>query len=610
MAESVQQVAPTADEPRGGDFLFAPVGSTPFMTPERFSEEQRQFFATGADFVNREVLPATDRIEQKDNALLRQLLLEAGELGLLGVDVAEDLGGLGLDKTTSMLVAESQAGYGSWATTFGAHTGIGTLPIVFFGTREQKAKYLPELASGRKVAAYALSEAGSGSDALGARTVARLSPDGKHYVVNGGKMWITNGGFADVYVVFLKIDGTKFTAMIVERGTPGFTQGREEHKLGIRGSSTTPLVFEDCKVPVGNVLGEIGKGHKIAFNILNVGRLKLAAFGVGGMKYVLKDGIEYAVQRKQFGRAIADFGLIREKLARAAAQIYAAEAMTYRAAGAIDAAIAQSDGSPGKVMEAIEEYAIEASIMKVTGSEWLFQIIDEVLQIHGGNGFVEDYPIERAYRDNRVNRIFEGTNEINRLLIPGMIFKRAVKGAMPLMAAVQQLDEELTDPRHFPAPVGRLAAERRGAEMAKRQFVFAAKWAASLGTALEERQEVLAALADVAIEVYAMDSVLGRTLAIGGAGFAGDGPQPKAEADGGDRAQLRDALCRFYCMESRERAVGRARTALAAVVPPEELDAQLDQLARLHKYTPVNSAEAREGIVPSLLEAAGYPLSY
>ncbi len=450
MAEHVQDLPTQAEESRGGDFLFAPVGSAPFMTPERFSEEQRQFFTTGADFVRRDVLPAADRIEQKDNPLLRELLGKAGELGLLGVDIPEELGGLGLDKTTSMLVAESQGGYGSWAATFGAHTGIGTLPIVFFGTPEQKAKYLPDLASGRKVAAYALSEAGSGSDALGAKTVARLAPDGKHYLVNGGKMWITNGGFADVYVVFLKIDGTKFTAMIVERGTPGFTQGREEHKLGIRGSSTTPLIFEDCKVPTGNVLGEIGKGHKIAFNILNVGRLKLAAFGVGGMKYVLQGGVDYAAQRKQFGRPIAGFGLVREKLARAAAYIYAAEAMTYRAAGAIDAAIAQSDGSPAKVMEAIEEYAIEASILKVTGSEWLFHTIDEVLQIHGGNGFVEDYPIERAYRDNRVNRIFEGTNEINRLLIPGMIFKRAVKGAVPLMAAVQQLDEELTDPRHLP----------------------------------------------------------------------------------------------------------------------------------------------------------------
>jgi alkylation response protein AidB-like acyl-CoA dehydrogenase len=592
MAEQVQDIPQRADEPRGGDFLFVPVAAAPFMTPERFTDEQRQFFATGTEFVTNEILPAADRLEQKDNPLLRQLLAKAGELGLLGVDVPEELGGLGLDKTTSMLVAESQAGYGSWATTFGAHVGIGTLPIVFFGTAAQKAKYLPDLATGRKVAAYALSEAGSGSDALGARTVARLSADGRHYVVNGGKMWITNGGFADVFVVFLKIDGNKFSAIIVERGTPGFTQGREEHKLGIRGSSTTPLIFEDCKVPVENVLGEIGKGHKIAFNILNVGRLKLAAFGVGGMKYVLKAGVSYAAQRKQFGRAISEFGLVREKLARAAAQIHAAESMTYRAAGAIDVAIAQSGGAAASVMDAIEEYAIEASIMKVTGSEWLFQIIDEVLQIHGGNGFVEDYPIERAYRDNRVNRIFEGTNEINRLLIPAMVFKRAVKGAMPLMAAVQQLEEELTDPRHAPAPVGRLAAERRGAEMAKRQFVFAAKWAASLGTALEERQEVLAALADIAIEAYAMDSILGRTLAT-------------------DREpQLRDALCRFYCMESRERTYDRARTAVAAVVPREQVDAELGQLARLHKYTPVNSAEVREAIVPALLDAGGYPLSY
>src|SRR5712675_3722894 len=486
MAEQAQELAPELPD-RGGSFLFDPVGVRPFVTPERFSDDQRQFFRTGAEFTRSEIVAHRERFANHDYANLRRLVEMAGELGLLGVDVPEEFGGLGLDKVTSMLVAESQAVDGSWATTFGAHTGIGTLPIALFGTPEQKAKYLPDLATGRKVAAYALSEAGSGSDALGAKTVARLDPDGKHYLVNGGKMWITNGGFADVYVVFLKIDGSKFTAMIVERGTPGFTQGREEHKLGIRGSSTTPLIFEDCKVPVGNVLGEIGKGHKIAFNILNVGRLKLAAFGVGGMKYVLQGGVEYAAQRKQFGRAIAEFGLIREKLGRAAAHIYAAEAMTYRASGAIDAAIAQSDGSPARVMEAIEEYAIEASIMKVNGSERLFQIVDEVLPIHGGNGFVEDYPIERAYRDNRVNRIIEGTNEINRLLIPGMIFKRAVKGAMPLMAAVQQLDEELTDPRHFPPyasafgsgpgagkavtllPVGRLAAERRGAEMAKRQ---------------------------------------------------------------------------------------------------------------------------------------------
>ncbi|MGZ6143462.1 MAG: acyl-CoA dehydrogenase family protein [Myxococcales bacterium] len=593
MAEQVQDLAPSAEAPsRGGSFLFDPVGARPFMTPEKFTDEQRQFFKTGDEFLKAEVLPRADQIEQKDNALLRELLGKAAELGILGVDIVEEYGGLAQDKVTSMLVAESQAGgYGAWATTIGAHTGIGTLPIVFFGTPEQKAKYLPDLASGKKVAAYALSEAGSGSDALGARTTAILSGDRKHWIVNGGKMWITNGGFADVYVVFMKMEPGGFTALIVERGTPGFSTGREEHKLGIRGSSTTPLIFEDCKVPVENVLGEIGKGHKIAFNILNIGRLKLGAFTIGGMKSSLKEGVEYAAQRKQFGKAIVEFGLIREKIARAAAQIYANESMTYRASGAIDDAIGDKT-SARDVMAAIEEYAIEASIMKVAGSEWMFQIIDEMLQIHGGNGFVTDYPIERAYRDNRVNRIFEGTNEINRLLIPGMIFKRAMKGEMPLMEAVTRLDEELSDPRHFPAPVGRLAAERRGAEMAKRQFLFAAKWAATLGPALEQRQEVLAALADCAIEVYAMDSILGRTL------------------ESKDHVQLRDALCRFFCMESRERAFDRARTALCAVVPAEEVEAQLEQLSRLHKYTPVNSAEVREQIVPAVVEAAGYPLGY
>ena len=592
MAEQVQDVPSAEVASRGGSFLFQPVGARAFMTPEKLNAEQRQFFKSGDEFLRTEVLPRAEALEQKDNALLRELLGKAGELGLLGVDIAEEFGGLAQDKVTSMLVAESQAGgYASWATTFGAHTGIGTLPLVFFGTDAQKAKYLPDLASGKKVAAYALSEAGSGSDALAARTVARLSADGSHYLVNGGKMWITNGGFADVYVVFLKIEGSKFTALIVERGTPGFSVGREEHKLGIRGSSTTPLIFEDCKVPAGNVLGEIGKGHKIAFNILNVGRLKLAAFAIGGMKVCLKNGVEYALQRKQFGKSIAEFGLIREKFARAAAQIYAVESMTYRATGAIDEAISART-SAAEVMAAIEEYAIEASIMKVAGSEWMFQVIDEMLQVHGGNGFVSDYPIERAYRDNRVNRIFEGTNEINRLLIPGMIFKRAMKGEIPLMEAVMRLDEELSDPRHFPAPLGRLAEERRGAEMAKRQFLFAAKWAATLGPALEERQEVLAALADCAIEIYAMDSILGRTL------------------ETGDEASLRDGLCRFFCMESRERAFDRVRTALCAIVPAGEVEAQLEQLGRLHKYTAVNSAEAREQIVPALLEAPGYPLAY
>ena len=585
---------------RGGGFFFTPVGGRPITTPEMFSAEQREFFRTGAEFNAKEVDPKIDALEKKDNALLRSLVGRAGELGLLSVDVPEQYEGLGLDKTTSMLVAESQGGYGSWTTTFGAHVGIGTLPIVFFGTEAQKAKYLPDLASGRKVAAYALSEAGSGSDALGARTVAKLSADGTHYVVNGGKMWITNGGFADVYVVFLKIDGDKFSALIVERGTPGFTTGREEHKLGIRGSSTTPLIFEDAHIPVENLLGEIGKGHKIAFNILNVGRLKLAAFAIGGMKVALDKGIAYAAERKQFGKAIASFGLIREKLARSAAQIYAIESMTYRASGLIDDAIHASGahsggGAHSGEMYAIEEYALEASMMKVAGSEYLFQIIDEMLQIHGGNGFVEDYPIERAYRDNRVNRIFEGTNEINRLLIPGTFFKRAMKGELPLLDATTDIDAEIENPELLPKTTGRLAAEVRGAEMAKKQFLFVARAAAMLGPELETRQEVLAALADVAIEAYAMDSMLGRTLA------------QKADEP---HAALRDALCRFFCMESRERAITRARAALSSLFGEAEIGEQMAKLEKLHRYTPVNAASVREPITEALLAKGTYPLTY
>src|SRR5256714_1610246 len=355
MAEQVNELVAAPELPdRGGSFLFQPVGAGPFVTPERFSSEQRQSFSTSAEFTRTQVTGKRRMFVGNDYAKLRELIAQAGELGLLGVDIGEEFGGLGLDKVTSMLVAESQAVDGSWATTFGAHTGIGTLPIAFFGTPAQKARYLPDLAAGRKVAAYALSEAGSGSDALGAKTVARLSEDGTHYLVNGGKMWITNGGFADVYVVFLKVDGDKFTAFIVERGTRGFTTGREEHKLGLRGSSTTPLIFDDARIPLENVLGEIGKGHKIAFNILNVGRLKLAAFAVGGMKWSLRCGVDYAAQRKQFGRAIAQFGLIREKIARAAAQIYASESMTYRAAGAIDEAIGGPSG-PSDAMAAARD---------------------------------------------------------------------------------------------------------------------------------------------------------------------------------------------------------------------------------------------------------------
>jgi alkylation response protein AidB-like acyl-CoA dehydrogenase len=593
---------------RGAAFLFTPVGARPVGAPERFTEEQRAFFRSARDFAVREVLPQAEGLERKAEgsyAKLRELFRAAGELGLLSVDIPESYGGLGLDKTTSFLVGEAQAVYGAWVVSHGAHTGIGTLPIVFFGTPAQKSRYLPRLATGEWIAAYALSESGSGSDALGARTTAVLTADGKHYRINGGKQWITNGGFADVYVVFAKVDGDKFTAFVIERGTPGFSAGREEHKMGIRGSSTCPLMFEDVLVPVEAVLGEVGKGHKIAFNILNVGRLKLGVGAVGGMKLTLALGAQYALERKQFGKPIAGFGLIREKLARAAALCYAAEAMTFRATGLIDEAIAGLDESaPGyqhAVMAAIEEYAVEASALKVWSTEAFQQVVDEMLQIHGGNGFVEDYPIERAYRDQRVNRIFEGTNEINRLLVPGMLFKKAMKEQIPLMAFASRLDEELADPTLLPrigaAPQweGPLGPSVVDAELAKRTFAYIARAAAMrFGTELEQHQEVLAALADVACEAYAMDSVLTRTLQI----------------EGGAQDGVRAGLCRIVCSEGREKVRLRARQALAACAEGDELRLHLDAVAKLYRDDVEDPAALRESVAPAVLESAGYPFGY
>jgi alkylation response protein AidB-like acyl-CoA dehydrogenase len=593
---------------RGAAFLFARVGAREVGAPERFTGEQRAFFRTGRDFAVREVLPHAEALEHKSGdyaGTLRGLIARAGELGLLSVDIPEAFGGLGLDKTTSFLVGESQSIYGAWVVTHGAHTGIGTLPIVFFGTPAQKAKYLPLLATGEKVAAYALSEAGAGSDALGARTTAVLTADGKHYRLNGGKMWITNGGIADVYVVFAKVDGEKFTAFIVERGTPGFTVGREEHKLGIRGSSTTPLIFEDALVPVESVLGEVGKGHKIAFNILNIGRLKLGVGALGGIKLTLEAGAKYALERKQFGKPIAQFGLIREKLARAAALGYAVESMVFRATGLIDEAIhALDEKAPGyqpAVMAAIEEYAVEASALKVWGTEAFAQVVSEMLQIHGGNGFVEDYAVERAYRDERVNRIFEGTNEINRLLVPGMLFKKAMKEQIPLMQFASRVDEELADPALLPrvgaAPSfsGPLGAQVVDAELAKRTFAYIARAAAMrYGTELEQHQEVLAALADVACEVYVMDSVLARTLQI----------------EGGAEDRVRAGICRLLCAEGRERVRLRARHALAACAEGPDLRLHLDALAKLYRDDVDDPAALRESIAPAVLEAGGYPFPY
>jgi alkylation response protein AidB-like acyl-CoA dehydrogenase len=584
--------------PRGGGFLVSEVGSARVAAPESFSEEQRLYYRTAIQFSREQVLPKAQRIEGKDPALLRELLEEAGALGLLMIDIPEEYGGLGADKTSSMLVAEASALVASWSVTFGAHTGIGSLPLVWFGNEEQKAKYLPLLATGKRVAAYALTETGSGSDALGARTRAVRSADGSHYVLNGSKQFITNAAFADVFVVFAKVDGDRFTGFIVERDTPGFSIGPEEHKMGIRGSSTCPLLFEDARVPAENVLGEVGRGHKIAFNILNLGRLKLGAAVIGSMKQQLRDALEYAADRKQFERPILSFALVREKLARMAAATYAVESMAYRTSGLIDARLAREDKSaPGydqATVRAIEEYAVEASILKVAGSEAVGLVADEAVQIHGGYGFIEEFPVERAYRDARINRIFEGTNEINRMLLVGMLLKRALKGELPLIEFAEALEEELSNgnlPR--PRSVDELAPEALTAEYLKRLAVYATRVAVqTFGPEIETHQTVLASVADVIIDAYALDSMVART---------------RQATEAGRLNPVRVALVKLYAMEAQPRSFERARRALCATIGGEDRVKHLERMARLDVYPAYDPSELRERIVSAIEDARAYP---
>src|SRR5581483_11701853 len=460
----------------GGSFLIQDCSPETVFTPEDFTEQHQLIAQTAEEFAVNEIVPNIERMEKKEFSVNRELVKKAGGLGLSAVDTPEAYGGLQLDKVTSAIIADRLACHGGFSATWGAHTCIGPLPLVYFGTEQQKKKYLPGLASGDMVGAYALSESSSASDALNCRTRATLSKDGKHYILNGEKMWITNASFADLFTVFAKVDGEKFTAFLVERNFPGFAVGAEEHKMGIRGSSTCPLILTDCKVPVENVLGEIGKGHHIAFNVLNVGRFKLGAGSVGSARYCLQSSIEYAKQRKAFGKTIADFGLIREKLANMAVGIFVGEAMAYRTVGMMDAAIAQlpDHNDMVAVRKVFDEYAIECSILKVWGSEMIDFVVDEMVQVYGGYGFVEEYPADRAYRDSRVNRIFEGTNEINRLVIAGFLLKRAMSGQLPLLAAIKNLMDEVLSGSASGNGDGSFAEERKLVANAKKLGLFAA----------------------------------------------------------------------------------------------------------------------------------------
>ena len=500
----------------GGAFLIEDLAPEDIFTPEDFSAEQKQIAELTLSFAENEVLPSAAAIEGKDWSANRRLMKKAGELGLLGIDVPEEYGGLEMDKVTSTLVADSISILGSFSVTFGAHSNIGTLPLVWYGTPAQKARYLPKIASGDWVAAYALSEASAGSDAMNLRTHAVLSDDGRAWVLNGEKMWISNAGFADIFTVFAKVEG-KISAFLVERGTPGFTIGPEEHKMGIRGSSTCPLIFADCRIPVENLLGEAGKGHHIAFNILNVGRYKLAAAVQGGARKAFRDGVRYARERVAFGKPITSFGLVQEKIARCAADLYAGESLLYRTVGAIDASLATLEKRSATfsmdVQKAIEDFAVECSILKVWGSDMTCRVCDDMLQLHGGYGYVEEFPAERAYRDARINKIFEGTNEINRLIISGWMIKRALQGKVPLLPAIQKvMDEVMAGPAPRVELEGDLALERLLLRNAKKLTLFCAGSASQrFGEDLASQQEVMGALADMLSEVLTLESVLLRT---------------------------------------------------------------------------------------------------
>jgi len=585
---------------KGGSFLLESPQPGDVFTPADLSDDQRLIGQTAEEFVLKEVFPLIKDLENKKAGLMASLVKKGGEVGLMGGGVPEEYGGAGLDKISTTVLTEKLSIYGGFAVTHGAHAGIGTLPIVYFGTEEQKKKYLPKLATGEWIGAYCLSEPQAGSDAQNSLTRAELNAEGTHYILNGQKMWITNGGFADVYIVFAKVDGEKFTAFIVERSFPGFKPGNEEHKMGIHGSSTTPIFLENCKVPKENLLHEIGRGHIVAFNILNAGRFTLGASCVGGSKHVLMTSSKYCKERKAFHKQIGEFGMMKEKLAEMAIQIFAVESMVYRSAGNIEAAMAAASGSGDKIqntMKVLEEYAIESSIAKVYGSEMLDFVVDEGVQIFGGYGFHEEYPVCRAYRDSRINRIFEGTNEINRMLIIQMLMKRAMGGQLPLIPAAMKLaDEILAGPSFEETPEGVLADEARVVANAKKMFLQAAGGAVQkFREKLADEQELIGALSNMVMEIYAMESCLLRA-------------QKAAAAKGEAATQTMIDAARVFINDAAERVEHEAKRAVAAVHEGDMLTTQMAVLRRFGKRAPVDTIALRRRVAAAVQSQDRYPL--
>lgn len=579
---------------RGGSWLLEDSPQNDTFTPERMTEEQRLIDQTAREFVTNEVVEHNAQLETQDWDLARRLLERCGDLGLLGTDVPETYGGISLDKVSSAIIASRLGQSGSFSTTFGAQTGLAILPIRAFGTEDQKQRYLPKLVTGEWVGAYCLSESGSGSDALGAKTRAVRLEDGS-YSLTGEKMWISNGGFADLYVVFAKVDGKQFTAFLVERGFEGVSSGAEEHKMGLAGSSTTPVILQDARVPAENLLGVIGQGHKVAFNVLNYGRFKLAAATVGSAQMAIGEAARYATQRQQFNQPIANFGAIKHKLGEMTIRAYAIESMVFRTAGLIDAALNEhASDNDGVLLATLEEYAIEASILKVAGSEILDYIFDENIQIHGGNGYVKDYPAERHYRDSRVNRIFEGTNEINRLLIPSMLLRRALKGHLPLIEAAQQVQSEILNLTPTALDDNRLLASQVTAVGMFKKVALAVLGLAlqTYGDKLSDQQEILSLTADILIDIFAAETILHRAL--------------QSNASGISTAALQVEAVRSFISDAAGRIELAARAALAGMSEGDNLRIQLAALRRLLKVAPVNTVSIRRQLADQVVARAGY----